>query len=135
MTAPPDTAPTDAELLAAFRSRAAFDPSRGSVRPWLFGIATNLVARHRRTETRRYRALLDRQRPEDPHPPLTVHASALGGRAVGTGEPGLDGRVIAAVQTPSQAVRMSAAGSVTGARRLMGCMRRTSAEGSLEWSR
>lgn len=100
VTAPPDTAPTDAELLAAsvrdgdrftavydryytdvhryvagrlgpqaaddvvaetflaaFRRRAAFDPSRGAVRPWLFGIATNLIAQHRRTETRRYRAL------------------------------------------------------------------------------
>ncbi|GAA2130241.1 RNA polymerase sigma factor [Actinomadura napierensis] len=100
MTAPPDTAPTDAELLtasvrdgdrftavydlhyadihryvagrlgpqaaddvvaetflAAFRRRTSFDPSRGAVRPWLFGIATNLIAQHRRTETRRYRVL------------------------------------------------------------------------------
>ncbi|TYK44053.1 RNA polymerase sigma factor [Actinomadura decatromicini] len=100
MTAPPDTAPTDADLLAAsvhdsdcfttvydrhyadvhryvagrlgpqtaddvvaetflaaFRRRAVFDPSRGSVRPWLFGIATNLIAQHRRAETRRYQAL------------------------------------------------------------------------------
>ncbi|MGI5170911.1 RNA polymerase sigma factor [Spirillospora sp. CA-253888] len=100
MTAPPDTAPTDAELLiasvhdgdrftlvydrhyadvhryvagrlgpqaaddvvaeiflAAFRGRAGFDPSRGSVRPWLFGIATNLIAQHRRTEIRHYRAI------------------------------------------------------------------------------
>ncbi|QKG23305.1 RNA polymerase sigma factor [Actinomadura verrucosospora] len=44
-------------FLAAFRRRAAFDPSRGAVRPWLFGIATTLIAQHRRTETRRYRAL------------------------------------------------------------------------------
>ena len=28
------------------------------MRPWLFGIATNLVADHRRAETRRYRALM-----------------------------------------------------------------------------
>jgi DNA-directed RNA polymerase specialized sigma24 family protein len=28
-----------------------------SARPWLYGIASNLVARHRRAEVRRYRAL------------------------------------------------------------------------------
>ncbi|MBT2206711.1 RNA polymerase sigma factor [Actinomadura sp. NEAU-AAG7] len=44
-------------FLAAFRRRAAFDPARGAVRPWLYGIATNLIAQHRRTETRRYQAL------------------------------------------------------------------------------
>lgn len=44
-------------FLVAFRRRDRFDPARGGVRPWLFGIATNLVAQHRRTETRRYQAL------------------------------------------------------------------------------
>jgi RNA polymerase sigma factor (sigma-70 family) len=44
-------------FLVAFRKRDRFDPGRGSVRPWLYGIATNLVAQHRRDETRRYRAL------------------------------------------------------------------------------
>ncbi|WP_243725615.1 RNA polymerase sigma factor [Actinomadura rubrisoli] len=44
-------------FLAAFRRRATFDAARGSVRPWLFGIATKLVAEHRRAEARRYRAL------------------------------------------------------------------------------
>ncbi|RMI41626.1 RNA polymerase sigma factor [Actinomadura harenae] len=44
-------------FLTAFRRRDTFDPSRGSVRPWLFGIATNLIAQHRRTETRRYKML------------------------------------------------------------------------------
>ncbi|MET7336760.1 RNA polymerase sigma factor [Nonomuraea sp. NPDC005650] len=41
----------------AFRDRERFDPTRGGVRPWLFGIATNLMARHRRKEARHYRAL------------------------------------------------------------------------------
>ena len=41
----------------AFGQRDRFDPARGGVRPWLFGIVTNLVARHRRAEARRYRAL------------------------------------------------------------------------------
>ncbi len=41
----------------AFRKRAQFQPSRGALRPWLYGIATNLVARHRRLEARRLSAL------------------------------------------------------------------------------
>lgn len=45
-------------FLIAFRRRADFDPSRGAaVRPWLYGIATNLVSQHRRTEQRRLKAL------------------------------------------------------------------------------
>jgi RNA polymerase sigma factor (sigma-70 family) len=44
-------------FLVAFGRRDRFDPERGSLRPWLFGIATNLVARHRRKEARHYRAL------------------------------------------------------------------------------
>lgn len=41
----------------AFERRASFDPERESARPWLYGIATNLVHRERRSEERRLRAL------------------------------------------------------------------------------
>ncbi|MFC5746918.1 RNA polymerase sigma factor [Actinomadura rugatobispora] len=44
-------------FLLAFDQRDRFDAERGGLRPWLFGIATNLVARHRRKEARHYRAL------------------------------------------------------------------------------
>lgn len=44
-------------FLAAFRQRRRFDPDRGAVRPWLYGIATNLIGLHRRAEKRFYRAL------------------------------------------------------------------------------
>ncbi|MEU4833290.1 RNA polymerase sigma factor [Streptosporangium sp. NPDC023615] len=44
-------------FLRAFRDRARFDLTRASARPWLYGIASNLVAEHRRGEARRYRAL------------------------------------------------------------------------------
>jgi RNA polymerase sigma factor (sigma-70 family) len=44
-------------FLVAFRKRDRFDPALGRVRPWLYGIATNLVGRHRREERRRYQAL------------------------------------------------------------------------------
>ncbi|MER7209934.1 RNA polymerase sigma factor [Streptosporangium sp. NPDC000239] len=37
-------------FLAAFRGREGFDPARGTVRGWLYGIATNLLARHRGQE-------------------------------------------------------------------------------------
>lgn len=40
----------------AFAGRASFDENAASARPWLFGIATNLVRRHHRTEVRRLRA-------------------------------------------------------------------------------
>lgn len=43
-------------FLVAFRRRATFDRDRGAVRPWLYGIATNLLADHRRSETRRLQA-------------------------------------------------------------------------------
>ncbi|KAB2352343.1 RNA polymerase sigma factor [Actinomadura rudentiformis] len=42
---------------AAFRKRDRFDPARGTVWPWLYAIATNLVGQHQRDEKRRYEAL------------------------------------------------------------------------------
>ncbi|GAA3219909.1 RNA polymerase sigma factor [Dactylosporangium siamense] len=44
-------------FLVAFRRRARYDLAQPDARPWLFGIATNLVHRQRRTELRHYRAL------------------------------------------------------------------------------
>jgi RNA polymerase sigma-70 factor (ECF subfamily) len=44
-------------FLIGFRRRAAYRPEHVEVRPWLIGIATNLVHGHVRTEQRRYRAL------------------------------------------------------------------------------
>lgn len=41
----------------AIDQRHSFDPERGSARAWLFGIATNLIRRHWRTEERRSRAM------------------------------------------------------------------------------
>jgi RNA polymerase sigma-70 factor (ECF subfamily) len=37
----------------AFEKRATYDAERPNARPWLYGIATNLLAHHRRAEARR----------------------------------------------------------------------------------
>ncbi|MGP3930113.1 RNA polymerase sigma factor [Nonomuraea sp. KM88] len=44
-------------FLTAFRKRDRYDPSRTGVRAWLYGIATNLIGKHRRLEARTLRAL------------------------------------------------------------------------------
>ena len=51
--------PDDADSLLgelfriAFEKRASFDTARAEARPWLYGIASNLLARHRQREARR----------------------------------------------------------------------------------
>ncbi len=40
----------------AFRRRHSFDSSKGQVRPWLYGIATNLLRHEKRREVRELRA-------------------------------------------------------------------------------
>jgi len=42
-------------FLTAFRKRDRYDTTHPDARPWLYGIATNLVGRHLRDEVRRYR--------------------------------------------------------------------------------
>jgi RNA polymerase sigma factor (sigma-70 family) len=44
-------------FLLAFRHRDRYDQDRADARPWLYGICTNLIGRHRRAEIRQYRAL------------------------------------------------------------------------------
>jgi RNA polymerase sigma factor (sigma-70 family) len=44
-------------FLIAFRRRSTYRPEHLEVRPWLMGIATNVVHGHKRSEQRRYRAL------------------------------------------------------------------------------
>jgi RNA polymerase sigma factor (sigma-70 family) len=42
-------------FLIAFGGRGRYDPAVPDARPWLYGIATNLVGRRRREEAREYR--------------------------------------------------------------------------------
>lgn len=44
-------------FLIAFDRRTSFDPRSGGSRPWLFGIASNLLREQRRSEVRELRAM------------------------------------------------------------------------------
>ncbi|MFG2784616.1 RNA polymerase sigma factor [Streptomyces prunicolor] len=44
-------------FLAAFRIRSRYDLTRANARPWLYGIAGNLIGKQRRTEVRALKAL------------------------------------------------------------------------------
>jgi RNA polymerase sigma factor (sigma-70 family) len=44
-------------FLAAFRARGRYDGTYSDARPWLYGIATRLVRRHRRDEVRFFQAI------------------------------------------------------------------------------
>jgi RNA polymerase sigma factor (sigma-70 family) len=63
-------------FLIAFDRRQRYDAAHPDARPWLFGIASNLIARHRRTELRRLRALA-RARAADV---VDGHAERVAGR-------------------------------------------------------
>jgi len=41
----------------AFERRSGFEQDRDSARPWLYGIAANVVAKYHRSEARRFRAM------------------------------------------------------------------------------
>jgi RNA polymerase sigma factor (sigma-70 family) len=44
-------------FLVAFARRGQYDLTQADARPWLYGIATNLIRRHRRDEVRLFRAI------------------------------------------------------------------------------
>ncbi|HEY2576975.1 MAG TPA: RNA polymerase sigma factor [Streptosporangiaceae bacterium] len=75
-------------FLTAFGKRHRFDASRGIVRAWLFGIATNHMSHYRRRELRKYRAMqragaaLPGEGPGDPVADL-VTAGAIHRRLAG----------------------------------------------------
>jgi RNA polymerase sigma-70 factor (ECF subfamily) len=70
-------------FVEAFSTRSRFDLDRADARPWLYGIATNLIHRHRRTEARRLRAY-SRSDPVGPDAPPDIDqrldAAAMGPR-------------------------------------------------------
>lgn len=82
-------APAEAEGLLgevfriAFERRGTFDRERESARPWLYGIASKLVAKHHRSEARRLRATARlAARPEPGGDPSEPAVTALDARAI-----------------------------------------------------
>jgi RNA polymerase sigma factor (sigma-70 family) len=61
-------------FLVAFETRARYHAGRAGVRPWLYGIATNLLRRHRRDEVRQFRAFA--RTGTDPDVPCPAEAVA-----------------------------------------------------------
>jgi RNA polymerase sigma factor (sigma-70 family) len=57
-------------FVRAFRKRAQFDRSRPSCRPWLYGIAMNLVRDEGRRRARRFRLLARLAAAEGEHEPM-----------------------------------------------------------------
>ena len=56
----------------AFEARLRFDTTRPNARPWLFGIATNLLRHHHRSEARRLRAYARLDRPASDDAPSEI---------------------------------------------------------------
>ena len=79
-----------AVFIEAFAGRTRFDLSQPDARPWLYGIATNLIRRHHRSEARR----------------LKAYARAAGTTASDALD--LDGRVDAAAAAPQLAAALQA---------------------------
>lgn len=63
-------------FVVAFGARSRYDLSRANARPWLYGIATNLIRRHRRSEIRMLNAFAKSVPPvriDDPIEDLSTH--------------------------------------------------------------
>lgn len=78
-------------FLRAFAGRASYDQAQRDARPWLYGIATNLLRGHARSETRRRRA----------------YARALEPDGTGGGLDGAEGRADAAARGPTVAAALA----------------------------
>jgi hypothetical protein len=80
-------------FLIAFRQRDRFDNRTGAVRAWLYGIATNLIRRHRRDEVRAWRAAAKLPSPTAATGHEDRIAAQVTAQGVGRlGEPGPAGR-------------------------------------------
>jgi len=88
-------------FLTAFDRRHSYDLARDDARPWLYGIASNLVARHVRAESRRYRALA---RAGGREADTTEHDDAVAGRLDAAAVRGRLAEALARLPEPVRAV-------------------------------
>ena len=78
-------------FVRAFAGRARYDPAHLDARPWLYGIATNLLRKHARAEARRRRAYARAAEPDE----------------TSGGLEGADGRADAAIRGPAVAAALA----------------------------
>jgi RNA polymerase sigma factor (sigma-70 family) len=64
--------------VAAYRARSSYDPSRGSARAWLFGVARHVLHGYYRKQRFRVRRLVDRPIDETAAVDARLDAAALG---------------------------------------------------------
>ena len=97
-------------FLIAFAKRAKFDPARPDARPWLYGIATNLVARHRRAEVRELRLRLA----VGPPPAEAGHADRVADQVSAQALGGQLDRALATLRPPERDVLLLVAAEGLG---------------------
>ena len=90
-------------FLLAFRQRGRYDLAHSCARPWLYGIATNLIGRHRRAETRQYRALAQAGVEVSPSPGWLRQARRRRARLIGGAVASAVMAAVAAVVVPAVA--------------------------------
>ncbi|MDQ7905156.1 RNA polymerase sigma factor [Phytohabitans sp. ZYX-F-186] len=83
-------------FLIAFDRRAGYDPAHADARPWLYGIASNLIARHGRAESRRYKALARAAE----NGPVAAHDDLVAGRVDASAVRGALARALSGLPRP-----------------------------------
>jgi RNA polymerase sigma factor (sigma-70 family) len=96
-------------FLVAFQRRGEYDLTHADARPWLYGIATNLIRRHRRNEVRFLRAIA--QAAEDP--PAEPIADQVTRRVAAQAVRGALARVLAELPGPQRDVLLLVASGLS----------------------
>jgi RNA polymerase sigma factor (sigma-70 family) len=105
-------------FLVAFQRRGEYDLNHADARPWLYGIATNLIRRHRRNEVRLLRAIAQAAADPPAEPIADQVTQRVAAQAVRTGL----ARALAELPVPQRDVLLLVASglSVQDAARALG---------------
>jgi RNA polymerase sigma-70 factor (ECF subfamily) len=87
-------------FLVAFDRRTGYDTARVDARPWLYGIASNVIARHARAESRRYTMLVR----ADANHVVDAHDEVVAGRIDALAVRGRLARALARLSQPDRDV-------------------------------
>jgi RNA polymerase sigma factor (sigma-70 family) len=96
-------------FLVAFARRGTYDLTRADARPWLYGIATNLIRRHRRDEVRLFRAIARAAQ----NPPAEPLADQVAGRVAAQAVRGRLASALAGLSGPQRDVLLLVASGLS----------------------